>query len=104
MTGVGKRSYGLYLWHFPIFVAIDTRWGLGPLVREAGRDRDHGVVVMLSYRYIERPFLERKDRPRPAAEPAPTVTAEPVPRIAAERLRSSGAESCRAGRAGPSRL
>ena len=41
MTGVGKRSYGLYLWHFPIFVAIDTRWGLGPLGREAGCDRDH---------------------------------------------------------------
>ena len=51
------------------------------------------VVVMLSYRYIERPFLERKDRRRPTAEPAPTVAAEPAPRIAAETPALVGAQS-----------
>ena len=48
---------------------------------------------MLSYRYIERPFLERKDRRRPTAEPAPTVAAEPALRIAAETPALVGAES-----------
>ncbi len=93
MTGVGKRSYGLYLWHFPIFVAIDTRWGLGHWSAKLAAIAITAVVVMLSYRYIERPFLERKDRRRPTAEPAPTVAAEPAPRIAAETPALVGAQS-----------
>jgi peptidoglycan/LPS O-acetylase OafA/YrhL len=80
MTGVGKRSYGLYLWHFPVLVIIDTRWGLdtwGP--RLAGLAVT-AVLVLLSYRFIERPFLDRKDARRAASEmPSPLAAARPVP-------------------------
>jgi peptidoglycan/LPS O-acetylase OafA/YrhL len=89
MTGIGKRSYGLYLWHFPVFVVIDTRWGLDSWTARLSGIAVSTVIVMLSYRFIERPFLERKDR-RPVA--APIVSAEPVarrapapPLVAAER-------------------
>jgi peptidoglycan/LPS O-acetylase OafA/YrhL len=52
-------SYGLYLWHFVVFSTIDAALGLeswGPrilgLVVTA-------VIVPLSYRYVELPFLGR---------------------------------------------
>jgi peptidoglycan/LPS O-acetylase OafA/YrhL len=72
MVEVGKRSYGLYLWHFPIFVLVDTKLGLdtwGPRFLALAIT---AVVVPLSYRYIERPFLERKDARRPVPASAPT--------------------------------
>ena len=83
MTAVGKRSYGLYLWHFPIFVIVDTRWGLGSWTARLGALAATAVVVTLSYRFIERPFLERKDAPRPALEAAP-LRPETAPLVAVE--------------------
>jgi peptidoglycan/LPS O-acetylase OafA/YrhL len=65
---VGKRSYGLYLWHFPVF------WYLGTFTL-SGSPRENtlelavlqvGVSVVLaaaSYRLLERPILT-KWRPR----------------------------------------
>jgi peptidoglycan/LPS O-acetylase OafA/YrhL len=81
MTAVGKRSYGLYLWHFPVFVVIDTRWGIDGWPERLAGLAVTFVVVALSYRYIERPFLERKDARRPAtvarrAEAGQLVAAE----------------------------
>ncbi len=64
----GKISYGLYIWHWPLYVAFGWRLGL-PLAI--------GVAV-LSYRYVEQPFLRRKGRVVPAA-PA-TWASEPVGR------------------------
>lgn len=59
---VGRRSYALYLWHFPLIgsaasLSGDARWwGLGAAVAlTAG-------IVHLSWRCVEEPFL----RPRPA--------------------------------------
>ena len=80
MTGVGKRSYGVYLWHFPIFVIVDTRFGLNSWAARVGALAVTAVVVMLSYRYIERPFLERKDKRRaaPASEPPPWNVQAPL--------------------------
>lgn len=72
----GKRSYGLYLWHYWIMnfwlmdiskadnLWIRTGWAVSSL-----------VVAELSYRYIETPFLSLKDRfaskDKAAAEKAP---------------------------------
>jgi peptidoglycan/LPS O-acetylase OafA/YrhL len=64
---LGRRSYGLYLWHFPVLsVAINQVPARVPL---AARDL-LGVAVSLvvaagSYRLIEAPFLCR-NAPRPA--------------------------------------
>jgi peptidoglycan/LPS O-acetylase OafA/YrhL len=64
-VAVGKISYGLYLWHFPIFL------GLGVLV---GRMRDASAlwlglawmitfaVCIASFKLLEQPALRLKAR------------------------------------------
>jgi peptidoglycan/LPS O-acetylase OafA/YrhL len=81
MTAVGKRSYGLYLWHFPVLVIIDTRWGLDTWGPRLAGVTVSAVVVLLSYRFIERPFLDRKDaRARSVPEArSPLAGARPLP-------------------------
>jgi peptidoglycan/LPS O-acetylase OafA/YrhL len=59
---LGRICYGLYLWHFPIYNVLRFGFEL-PLAGVAGL----GVpltfaAAILSYRYIERPFLAIKDR------------------------------------------
>ena len=53
LTAIGRRSYGLYLWHWPIFVIVGATsgsWGrflLGSLITV--------VIAEVSYRVIETP-------------------------------------------------
>lgn len=66
---VGKRSYSLYLWHYPIIF-------MGGEAIPASRFSPLAWLLLaaasflaadLSYRFIERPFLRAKDRvPRPS--------------------------------------
>ncbi len=55
---VGERSYGIYLWHWPIFLVtrpgVDVPWE-GPLV-DVGRVALTLAVAALSYRYVEVPI------------------------------------------------
>jgi peptidoglycan/LPS O-acetylase OafA/YrhL len=60
----GRISYGLYLWHWPLLVALG--WQLGIPIAIA--------VAALSRRYLEEPFLRRKRRD-PAHVP---VSADPA--------------------------
>ena len=66
-------SYGLYLWHFPIYEAVKAHWGHLPF---------RYLVVLqftlsfaaaaLSYVAVERPFLRLKSRfaaSTPATQP-----------------------------------
>ena len=80
-VAIGKRSYGIYLYHFPIFIALGalgtpTGWwetvGLNVVKISAAL-----LVAWLSYRFIERPFLS-KSNPRYFVEPArrPSVLRE----------------------------
>jgi peptidoglycan/LPS O-acetylase OafA/YrhL len=61
---VGRRSYGLYLWHYPIIEWLRPERSTGLL----GYAADVGLVALsflmaaLSYRYVEQPFLRRKVR------------------------------------------
>lgn len=54
----GKRSYGLYLWHYWILNVVNPRQ-IGPLLACALASL---VVTELSYRFIELPFLSLKHR------------------------------------------
>lgn len=63
-VAVGKVSYGLYLWHFPILASIDRQLGLdsfGPRMLGLALT---AMIVPLSYFVIERPFLRIKKRMR----------------------------------------
>jgi peptidoglycan/LPS O-acetylase OafA/YrhL len=60
---IGKRSYGLYLWHVPIIIAVEEQMTFLPQLMRALT----AVVLTLgvtasSYRFIEQPFLRRKSR------------------------------------------
>ncbi|MFC6237978.1 acyltransferase family protein [Longivirga aurantiaca] len=58
MRWVGERSYGIYLWHWPILLVtrpgVDIPWE-GPLV-DVGRVALTLGVAALSYRYVEVPI------------------------------------------------
>lgn len=86
---LGVRSYGIYLWHIPVLLpflpAINGAYGvrrlaLGLIAAAAGV----GVGV-LSFKYIERPFLRLKDtrfrRPQDVqtAAAAPSSNGGPAP-------------------------
>ena len=67
LVWIGARSYGLYLWHWPVYVLLDAeRTGLPDegvsllLLRLAVTF----VVSALSYRFVEAPIRERKLSPR----------------------------------------
>jgi peptidoglycan/LPS O-acetylase OafA/YrhL len=55
LVWVGQRSYGIYLWHWPIFVVL--RAGLMPTVPLfVVRVGLTGIIAAASYRYVETPF------------------------------------------------
>jgi peptidoglycan/LPS O-acetylase OafA/YrhL len=62
---VGRRSYGVYLWHWPIFRAFSTI-AYHSKVQEAGLIAAEFaltlVVVAASWRFVEKPALRLKER------------------------------------------
>lgn len=58
LAWLGKRSYALYLWHWPIFVLLRPEFELpdNPLLQAAVRLALTGVAAELSYRYVEQPI------------------------------------------------
>jgi peptidoglycan/LPS O-acetylase OafA/YrhL len=60
---VGKRSYGLYLWHVPIIVAVEEQVIFFPqLMRALTAVVLTFAMAAISFRFIEQPFLRRKSR------------------------------------------
>jgi peptidoglycan/LPS O-acetylase OafA/YrhL len=59
---IGKRAYGLYIWHYPIFL-LCGRYIPKPFGAPIAILITFGVVL-LSYRYIESPFLRIKRKYR----------------------------------------
>ena len=56
MIAFGKRSYSLYLWHWPVFSFVDySLFQSSDLTRVALKIALTAVLTMLSYRYVERP-------------------------------------------------
>jgi peptidoglycan/LPS O-acetylase OafA/YrhL len=61
LVWLGERSYGFYLWHFPI-VAFLSFQGHPPWMIFAIGLPSSLVVTELSWRFVERPFNQLKDR------------------------------------------
>jgi peptidoglycan/LPS O-acetylase OafA/YrhL len=59
---VGLRSYGLYLWHWPVFVLVSASYPVGPregvdaIIRGAIAFAITVIAAALSYRFIEQPI------------------------------------------------
>jgi peptidoglycan/LPS O-acetylase OafA/YrhL len=93
----GEMTYGLYLWHWPVMLLIDqhTDWPEFPTI--AVQVVAAFVVAAVSYRYLERPILDRW------APRFPRVTPE---RLAAHKATLAALEPAGpgdgAGRDGPS--
>ena len=66
---LGRVSYGLYLWHVPVFVAIGWKAGIPASL----------AIAALSYRFVERPFLRRKRRYSPTVGKTRDALPEPAP-------------------------
>jgi hypothetical protein len=77
LVWIGRISYGLYLWHWPINVwLVPSRVGLGDNALNLLRLAVTFAAATASYQLIERPIRERRFRPR-------VVAAAFVPAIAA---------------------
>jgi peptidoglycan/LPS O-acetylase OafA/YrhL len=88
LVWIGRRSYGIYLWHWPIFVltrpGLDVTWpGWALLAVRLGGTL---VAAELSYRFVELPvrngtvlrWLRAHRPPAPATAEAAEPTADPV--------------------------
>ncbi|MFZ4812198.1 MAG: acyltransferase family protein [Ilumatobacteraceae bacterium] len=66
LAAIGRRSYGLYLFHWPVFLLLDAnRTGLSGIALIALRLAVAWIVTVASYRFIERPVRERRVLVRP---------------------------------------
>ena len=86
LTATGLVSYGLYLWHWPVFVWLDearTGWSGVPLL--ALQLAVTVGITLLSYRFVEMPVRRGVLRPRPALAACAAVVAILVVTVAAAR-------------------
>lgn len=61
LTWVGERSYGIYLWHWPVVLIVDEVWRTAPGTSAFLANRALAVAVTLgvaaaSYRWLEMPI------------------------------------------------
>ncbi len=74
MVWVGKRSYGLYLWHYPIY-GIFATFSMSRSAREVTELTLSFVVAAISFEVLEKPALRLKSRfQRDEAMPAPLTS------------------------------
>src|SRR5258708_4181750 len=79
LVGIGRISYGLYLWHWPVYLALDgERSGLHGYVLAALRVAVTGVLAGASFVLIERPAQRLRVRPRRVLPPPPPGAPPPV--------------------------
>lgn len=68
MKQLGKYSYGLYVLHFPVFIYYFKLTGSYTLTAQLGFFLTLGLIVFVSYRYLELPFLNLKNKLVPYAK------------------------------------
>ena len=74
---VGRRSYGLYLWHWPIFNAALDHWGHAKVAGPVALPLTF-LCAWASYRWIEMPFLRLKRKFSRARAPVDEVVTAPA--------------------------
>jgi peptidoglycan/LPS O-acetylase OafA/YrhL len=77
MVYIGRISYGLYLWHFPIYIILRSEVESGLIVALVGLLLTFAVAA-LSYRYVEQPFLRLKKRFDAPTRPSPVRPPRPA--------------------------
>ncbi len=107
LVALGRISYGVYLYHWPIYVIVDeARTGLSGPALLGLRLAATGVAAALSYVLIERPIRSADWRPRPTlagallATSAVAVTALVVPITIADDYWRAGPDDIAALAAG----
>jgi len=61
LVGAGLISYGLYLWHWPVYVYLDARrTGLEGWALLAVRLTVTTAIALASYHYVEQPIRQRR--------------------------------------------
>jgi len=79
LVAIGKVSYGLYLWHFPVILVVDEQLpDASDVVRGATVIAATAATTLLSWFLVERPFLTLKDGPRTSAPAPPRRPAVPT--------------------------
>jgi peptidoglycan/LPS O-acetylase OafA/YrhL len=79
MLALGRLSYSLYLWHFPVFLIFSERASSWPApVRVLAAWTVALAAAVASYRLVERPALRIKARL--GRRPAPPTTGPPAER------------------------
>ena len=78
LVALGRISYGLYLWHWPIFLVLNSAYlGTSFLQTQLIRFSVTVAVTLLSYWLVEQPFLRLRHRFRPRARvPEPVAGAQ----------------------------
>jgi peptidoglycan/LPS O-acetylase OafA/YrhL len=76
---IGRVSYGLYVWHLPLFQLVVAHGPTAQPLRGMLQFSLLAVVAALSYRFIEQPALRLKDRLRRVSVPAPGSAAPLAP-------------------------
>jgi peptidoglycan/LPS O-acetylase OafA/YrhL len=68
LVSIGRISYSLYLWHYPVLICLGFAAG-STLHRFVGIGIA-SVLAVLSYRFVEQPFRHRRSRAVLAPSPA----------------------------------
>lgn len=60
IVGLGRVSYGWYLWHWPLLAFARIQWGGGPLARDAGLVLLALLLAVAMHRWVEMPVRTRR--------------------------------------------
>jgi hypothetical protein len=60
MVWIGRCSYGIYLWHWPILVLLDAKYGPMSVLARLSALAGSFALAALSYRYLEHPVRESR--------------------------------------------